>query len=304
MTRLEAAAEAAGLTVVTGARAKVLSMDGDRAVAVGIERRDGAREIVRTGAVILACNGYGGNRALVAEHLPEIAAAPYHGHPGNTGDAVLWGRALGAEERDMSACQGHGALAHPHGILITWALMMEGGIQVNSTGRRFSNEHLGYSEQAVRVLAQPGGIAWAIFDERLHDLGLGFPDYREAQAVGAVRRGDLPALAAATGLPEAGGAPDTFGRDFTGQPALGGKLCAIRVTGALFHTQGGLVVDEAARVTRRGGGVYPNLFAGGGAACGVSGARIEGYLSGNGLLSAIALGWVAGRQAARFSLAR
>jgi fumarate reductase flavoprotein subunit len=55
-------------------------------------------------------------------------------------------------------------VAHPHGILVTWALMMEGGIQVNLEGRRFSNEHLGYSEQAVAVLAQPEQTAFNIFD--------------------------------------------------------------------------------------------------------------------------------------------
>jgi len=42
----------------------------------------------------------------------------------------------------------------------------------------------------------------------------------------------------------------------------------------------------------------PNVFAGGGAARGVSGAHVWGYLSGNGLLSAVALGAIAGRRAA------
>ncbi|MDU6728051.1 MAG: 3-ketosteroid dehydrogenase, partial [Bradyrhizobium sp.] len=42
------------------------------------------------------------------------------------------------------------------------------------------------------------------------------------------------------------------------------------------------------------GGVIDNLFAAGGAACGVSGADASGYLSGNGLLTAVALGRVAG----------
>ena len=45
---------------------------------------------------------------------------------------------------------------------------------------------------------------------------------------------------------------------------------AIKVTGALFHTQGGLVVDESARVLP-----LPNVFAGGGAARG-SPARMSG----------------------------
>jgi fumarate reductase flavoprotein subunit len=75
----------------------------------------------------------------------------------------------------------------------------------------------------------------------------------------------------------------------------------VKVTGALFHTQGGLVVDEQARVLDAKGQPLPNLFAGGGAARGISGAHVWGYLSGNGLLSAVALGRIAGRNAAALS---
>ena len=91
---------------------------------------------------------------------------------------------------------------------------------------------------------------------------------------------------------------DPFGRDFTEKPMLSGRLHAIKVTGALFHTQGGLVIDADARVLRADGAPLPNLFAGGGAACGVSGSRVEGYLSGNGLLTAVGLGYIAGQRAA------
>jgi fumarate reductase flavoprotein subunit len=72
----------------------------------------------------------------------------------------------------------------------------------------------------------------------------------------------------------------------------------VKVTGALFHTQGGLAVDANARVLDGVGRPLPNLWAGGGAARGLSGAHAWGYLSGNGLLSAIALGRLAGRGAA------
>jgi len=68
----------------------------------------------------------------------------------------------------------------------------------------------------------------------------------------------------------------------------------VQVTGALFHTQGGLRTDARARVLRRDGTPVPGLYAGGGAACGVSGNGDSGYLSGNGLLSAVVLGWIAG----------
>jgi fumarate reductase flavoprotein subunit len=216
--------------------------------------------------------------------------------------------------RDLTAYQGHGSLANPHGMLITWALMTEGGIQVNARGKRFANEHEGYSEHAVKVLAQPGGVAWVIFDDRLDRFAQDFPDYMTADEMGAIRRGSASEIAEQTGLPAdslaetleqtrsfAVGAPDPLGRDFTGKPALGENLCAIRVTGALFHTQGGLTIDGNARVTDPNGTALPNLFAGGGAACGVSGSLAEGYLSGNGLLTAIGLGYVAGRAAARLT---
>jgi fumarate reductase flavoprotein subunit len=73
----------------------------------------------------------------------------------------------------------------------------------------------------------------------------------------------------------------------------------VRVTGALFHTQGGLAIDADARVRRRDGTVLENLYAAGGAARGISGPFAGGYLSGNGLVTAIALGRVAGAHAGR-----
>jgi len=251
---------------------------------------------------------------MVRQHIPDMADALFFGHAGNMGDGIKWGRALGAALRHMGACQGHGSVASPHNILITWALMMEGGFQVNANGRRFSNEHQGYSEQAVAVLGQPGGVAFNIFDERLHKLGLQFEDYRDAVAAGAIKTAEtIEGLADALGLPPAsladtlaatwsmasGERPDPFGRDFTAKPALSPRFYGTKVTGALFHTQGGLVVDDEARVCRDDGMTLPNLFAAGGAACGVSGPAIWGYLSGNGLLSAVTLGRIAGMAAAR-----
>jgi fumarate reductase flavoprotein subunit len=281
----------AKVDILTSARVTDVS-----SAKVAFERPDGTRDHVEYGALVLACSGFGGNKEMVARHLPEISPALYFGHAGNQGDAVRWGAALGARAADMTAYQGHGSVATPHGILITWALMTEGGIQVNAEGERFSNEHLGYSEQCLPVLKQPGGVAWCIYDERLHQLGMTFPDYRDAHAAGAVRPApDLPRLRETLDQVEryVDGKADPFGRDFTTRPKLAPPYYAIKVTGALFHTQGGLVIDEMARVPP-----LPNVFAGGGAARGVSGAHVWGYLSGNGLLSAVALGRIAGTQAA------
>ncbi len=300
-------AAAADIPIATNALATTLFREDDRITAVGVDRGD-ATEIIACDALILACNGYGGNPDLVAKHIPEIAGGPYFGHTGNTGDAILWAEALGADLLHLSGYQGHGSVAHPHGILITWALMMEGGVQLNSDGRRFSDEHQGYSEQGPHVLAQPGGVAWDVYDAKIHDFAMkGFPDYRDAHSAGAVKVADTPAdLAALIGAPGAavdetlahcaalpGALDDPFGRDFsTGRP-LAPPYYAIKVTGALFHTQGGLRIDDRARVLTPAG-PFKNLYAGGGAACGVSGPDVSGYLSGNGLLTALAFGYLAG----------
>ncbi|MDJ0949094.1 MAG: FAD-dependent oxidoreductase [Alphaproteobacteria bacterium] len=303
-----------GIDLMTNARVAGLYADPDgRVTGLRLGRPDGSAEDIGCGALVLACNGFGGNPEMVKRYIPAMAEALYFGHTGNTGDAVEWGQALGAATRHMAAFQGHGSVAHPHNTLITWALMMEGGVQVNADGRRFSNEHLGYSEQAAAVLGQPDGVAWDIYDARLHELGMTFEDYRGAAETGAILSGDTPeALAEKAGLPPgalaetvaqaracAEGAEDPFGRDFSGAPALAPPFYAVKVTGALFHTQGGLVIDPAARVLRPDGRPLPNLFAGGGAACGVSGSADWGYLSGNGLLAAVMLGRIAGRSAAR-----
>ena len=295
-----------------------LLVDDDVVRGVSMQRPDGSAETIGCDTLVLACNGYGGNRDLVSQHIPPMADAPYYGHAGNMGDALLWGEALGADARHLSGCQGHGSLAHPHGILITWALMMEGGFQVNLEGERFSNEHAGYSEQSIPVLQQPDSVAWSIFDQRLRDFAQSFPDFVEAERAGAIRQArDVDSLAETIGVSGAalrntfalvascqkGRAPDPFGRDFTPKPHLEPPYCAVRVTGALFHTQGGLMIDDQARVLHQGGEAFPNLFAGGGAACGISGPDISGYLSGNGLLTAIAFGAVAGEAAARQVLA-
>ncbi|MCE8025308.1 MULTISPECIES: FAD-dependent oxidoreductase [Halomonadaceae] len=309
------AVEAAGVDLLTEARVVDLHVDdGGRVHGVTLERPDGSREAIGCDALILACNGYGGNPELVARHLPALKDALYFGHEGNQGDALLWGEAMGASLKDLGACQGHGSLAMPHQTLITWAVMMRGGVQLNREGRRFSNEHGGYSEQAAKVLAQPGGMAWNLFDRRIHQAALEFEDYRNAHIAGAVRTFDsLEAMAAGLELPlEAlretfaemqalaeSGAADAFGRTFSSEDLLTAPYHAIKVTGALFHTQGGLEVNTQARVLRQDGSLFANLFAAGGAARGVSGSGDSGYLSGNGLLSAVVLGAIAGREAAR-----
>ena len=316
MGALAAAVERERIDVLTEARVDELFVDGaaGRIRGLRVHRPDGSHEDLGCDALILACCGFAGNPEMVRRYIPEIVDATFFGHPGNKGDAIRWAEGLGAAIRDIHSYQGHGGLAAGRGIPILWPLIMEGGYQVNVHGARFANEARGYSEQAVDVVAQPGHVAWDLYDQRLHELMLEFDDYRDAvEARALCSADDIPALAAMTGIEPQGLArtvrevealqrgeqADFFGRDFTRRPALQAPYYAVKVTGALFHTQGGLAVDAEARVLREDGSRLPNLFAGGGAARGISGPGCAGYMAGNGLLTATTLGRLAGEGAAR-----
>jgi fumarate reductase flavoprotein subunit len=310
------AADRAGAQVMTEARVGGLYADAEgRVRGLRIQRPDGSREELGVGALVLATCGFGGNHAMVARYIPEMANARYFGHEGNKGDGILWGEALGGALADMTAYQGLGTLADPQQVIVAHPLMIEGGFLVNVEGRRFTHELENISGMCVPVLAQPHGLAWVVFDGQRHAACLEHSvEHRQLTEVGAVRQADdwatlerLCALPAGSLAREnadidaarAAGRPDRLGRRFDGLQPLSPPYCALRVTGALFHTQGGLVVDAEAAVLRPDGRRLPNLYAGGGAARSISGPAVTGYLPGAGICMAITLGRLAGDAAGR-----
>ena len=310
MGALSQAVEACEIPLLTNATVTELYADADgRVNGVRYQDPDGNYENIGCKALILACCGFAGNEDMVKEYIPEISKGVFFGHPGNKGDAVRWGLALGAQVADMHAYQGHAGLAKGHGIPILWPIIMEGGVQINNLGERFSNEALGYSEQAVNVLQQPDAEAWTFYDQRLHELMLEFTDYQHALEAKAIKSApSLKEIAAVCNVPletlentlnnistcADSGNKDEFGRQFESTNKLSAPYYAVKVTGALFHTQGGLEVDHNARVLNQDGQPLPNLYAGGGAARGVSGTGADGYIAGNGLLTATTFGRLAG----------
>ncbi len=269
-------------------------------------------ERIPTRAVLLATNGYGADRELVAQHLPEIAGATYHGSEGSTGDALRVGTRLGAATAYLDAYQGHAALT-PAATLAGWATVMHGGLVVDVHGRRFGDETTGYSEYAAQLLAREEGRGWILLDQRIHEACLPFDDYRATVDSGVTRTAPgIAELAEAIGvdadqlgrtLEDAraaadGRVKDAFGRTSWEAP-LRAPYRAVPVAPALFHTQGGLVVDEHARVLTEADEPVAGLYAAGGAASGISGHGAAGYLAGNGLLPALGLSFLAAEDVAR-----
>ena len=310
---LETAQRTEGLELVTSMRLVDVELDGVGAVCAAIaETPDGVRERIETCNVVLATCGFGANEEMVRRYCPEIVGGLYHGGDGANGDGLLIGERLGADTAYLDAYQGHGSVADPHSVIVTWATVVHGGVIVNALGNRFGDESTGYSEFARQVIAQPGAHAWTVIDDRIEAMLEPFADWQRLRASGAVRRaGDSDELAALIGAPPAvlaatlvaadayacAGAPDPFGR--TGWEApLHPPYVAVRIAGALFHTQGGLRTDGEARVLRAGRPIG-GLYAAGGAAQGISGHGADGYLAGNGLLGALGLGYLAGSSLSR-----
>ena len=312
---LDAAARFENLDSAYNAPAsKLIAGNLDSAVlGAEIEIEGIGTNLARAGKTILALNGFGANREMIKKYIPEMASAYYFGHEGNTGEGILWGRDLGAELLYMGAYQSHGSVAHPHGTLLTWAIISLGGYQVNLDGERFVNEFHGYSEHALDVLEQKDGVAIEIYDEKIYQQVKDYEDIKQCYRMGAIRKFDsIESLAEGFNLPvhtlqethrlyqlaAAGKQADPLGRMEFERP-LELPLYATKVTGALFHTQGGLKTDEYARVIKKDNHPIPNLYAGGGTAAGFSGrSGPSGYLSANGLMAALILGKLAGEHAA------
>lgn len=300
------------IDMLVPARLIEVNQDGETLVAI-LETPDGSREEINTRTVLMATNGFGANKEMVQRLIPEISGALYHGSEASLGDALRIGKTHGSSGAYLDAYQGHAALAVHGSTLAGWATVMHGAILVNVNGERFGDETCGYSEYAAMLAAQPGARGWLILDQRIHQACLTFRDYQETVESGALRHaedaGDLATIlevdsatlaeTLATAHSSAlNDGSDPFGRTMFEAP-LSAPYIAIKVQPALFHTQGGVLVNHNAQVLRDDGTVVPGLYAAGGAAAGISGHGADGYLAGNGLLSAFGLSYLAGQSAAR-----
>lgn len=274
-------------------------------------------------AVLLATDGFGGAPDLVEEHCGPAGRLAYFGAPTNTGDGLRWGRELGAAAAHLGSYLGFAVMAVPpddtptYDTLFSWTIPEVGGIAVDRTGRRFGNEDEGYSAFSDRVLEDADGACVVVFDQRMLD----HVTQHEPRFARLVARSDSPvvaaddvdALATALGLDPtelrrsiAGYAeaarherPDDFGRITFGLAPLEGRLYGCPTRPGILTTQGGLVVDRHARVVLDSGDLLHRVYAGGGTAAGISGDRgAQGYASGNGLLTALGYGMLAGRHVA------
>jgi fumarate reductase flavoprotein subunit len=279
--------------------------DGVRGVRARIR---GQEQAIAAPLTLLACGGFAANRKMLAQFAPEIADAAHIGCPHNNGSGIIWAQALGAATSFLDSYQGHGHVTADGKGRLGLGLTTLGAILVDQNGRRFVREDIGPSELAAHVLAAPGGSAVEVYDQSIHDVAISMGAYRDVVARGVALTApttrelatlfELPAdvfLATVETANRAanGEIGDPLKRTAFARP-LSPPFWGVRITGALAHTQGGLLVNPKAQVIRPDGREVAGLLAAGGCVTGISGHGAAGYSSGNGLAQAFALGMIAG----------
>ena len=198
-------AESRQVDIWYGAEARELMTDESRAV-VGVRvLKNGELIDVHAQSVVLAAGGFEANPAMRAQYLgPGWDLALVRGTPYNTGQALEMALAIGAQAYgNWSGCHavqwdanaprfgdrgvGDGFQKHSYPL----------GIVVNRDGQRFIDEgadfrNYTYAKYGREVLAQPGRIAFQIFDAKTTPLLR--DEYRIAQ-ITQVQAGSLEELA-------------------------------------------------------------------------------------------------------------
>lgn len=285
------------IPVVTGVRAERLIQEQGKVVGV-----IGDNERRYRGRVILATGGHIANPTEIARHNAELAGirADYT-TPGPTGDGWELGRQVGASFRDLDQVQIRATVVVDRAFWVRPQDFQEGAILVNREGQRFVNELAPEADVARAILAQPGQVAYVIFDnaarERSGNLAQGSglaENYAELEGLLG------SALVNSANLTETiqsynGGQVEPERPQEAIYPIETGPFYLLRVAPSLQYAMGGIRINSQAQVLKNGDQPIPGLFAAGEITGGVHG---RGRLTGNTLTDALVFGRIAGRQAA------
>jgi fumarate reductase flavoprotein subunit len=266
----------------------------DAAVAGVAVKPDRRGAPIIAGRVLLACGGFVADDALVTEHCGGAAALPLLGPASATGDGLRLGSAVGARTRDLERCEVTALFALPAQLEVPPVLVELGAILVNQAGRRFSEESTSPLALAEQVRAQPGHVAYLVFDDHIAAEAGADPFIEHVVLPRAGRRGSTPVDLAKQLELDAAGLEHAVSESGAGRArGLEAPLRAIRVTGARLRTLGGLVIDARARVLDSAGEAIQGLYATGGVTAALAAEAPTPRRGGLDALAALGLGRLA-----------
>jgi fumarate reductase flavoprotein subunit len=318
-------------------RSRVERLVGDASGVTGVVV---SGEAVRAGAVVIATGGFAANHELVAKWYPDAlgqagGALHHQGTPWARGDVFAF-----ASQVEAQIASGRGTRppiwAFGGGYLPSFVIV------VNQLGRRFYAETASYAASEVAICQQPSALSFIVLDDGTKSSLLSTADVRRytkliipetehllatwtSQAIDDhVQRGDMlkaesiEQLGQRIGVPPANlrgtierynahlatGVDADYLKDVSGVLPLANPpfyAAAMRLS-MLALTAVGPRVDHDASVLHETGRAVPGLYAAGECVGGVIGSVYVG--SGNSVGNCSTYGRVAGRNAARFALAR
>ena len=324
--------------IVNKAQATKLLTD-DEGRVVGVEYEKGGKLYKEFGPVIVCTGGFGADftsNSLLAKYRPDLMHLPTTNGEHCTGDGIKMGEAVGAKTIDLEWVQ-----VHPTGLvkpddadakikfLAAEALRGEGGILINSEGRRFCNElgrrdyvtgEMWKNKKAPYRLVLNSKAAGTINWHCDHYKGRGIMKKFESGADLAKEMGISPSVLEATfndynavaekaakdpdgGSFEAypsGKSHDQYGKKFFSNYPFSMKdyFHVSIVTPVIHYCMGGLEIDGNGACIGKDNKAIPGLYAAGEVSGGVHG---NNRLGGNALLECVVFGRLSGKAAAEYA---
>lgn len=285
------------------------AVDGS-VTGVNVQNSDGSKYTITSKAVIIATGGFGANLDMVTALQPSLKGFATLNHPGATGDAFEWVKAVGGATIQMANIQIHPTAEATNHILITEAVRGNGAILVNHDGKRFCNEMDTRDVVSAAILAQSQKEAFLFFDQSVRKSLAAIETYATQHLLSVGN--SIAELANITGISaetlsesisryntqQKAGKDEDYGRKATEMPVAleTAPYYAVRVTPAIHHTMGGLSVNTKTQVLRADGTPIPGLYAAGEVTGGLHGAN---RLGGNGVADIVVNGRLAGLEASK-----
>ena len=288
---------------------EIIMKDG-KAVGIKATGKDGNKVTINAKSVVIATGGFGANAEMVEKYKPELKGFATTNAEGAQGQGIDMATAAGAATVDMDQIQIHPTVhieEDGNAHLITEGLRGDGAILVNAEGKRFYDEVSTRDKVSAAIIAQPEKSAWLVVDQSMVD--------KSAVIAGYIKSGYTVTGATYEELAKAMGVDETtfvstmntwnqaveaksdaeFNRTSFANPLTAAPYYAIKITPAVHHTMGGIVINPKAEVLNEKGEVISGLFAAGEVTGGVHGAN---RLGGNAVADFTVFGRIAGQSAA------
>ena len=288
---------------------EIIMKDG-KAVGIKATGKDGHKVTINAKSVVIATGGFGANAEMVEKYKPELKGFATTNAEGAQGQGIDMATAVGAATVDMDQIQIHPTVhieEDGNAHLITEGLRGDGAILVNAEGKRFYDEVSTRDKVSAAIIAQPDKSAWLVVDQSMVDKSAVIAGYIKSGYT--VTGATYEELAKAMGVDEAtfvstmntwnqaveAKTDAEFNRTSFANPLTAAPYYAIKITPAVHHTMGGIVINPKAEVLNEKGEVISGLFAAGEVTGGVHGAN---RLGGNAVADFVVFGRISGQSAA------